>query len=518
MPLPSLSALLPSDPAKRRAFIAAPLIGVLLFLSSVLFTVNLNKIESAQSARIVNDAYHNRIVSLIEIYRTDLNSIFRESVRRNIQEYIIEPGWNSLRLQNQGDDIIHPSTKFLSIREVRYQRCERVRQLAQTLVCGTGEASSSSTFGYGIPAWVNVAGEAFVFEGVSFRPANPEQMSLLNPPRGLALDQQTAVNTAYRNACLNLVQENTFDCEDFSRNPGHFQCKDSKTGRVIPGCEEGTFYMKVDPRGINDAHPEGDKALYAALPRIEGDDGFGNQVRSGAIGDQPFYLPINLRVFFYDDFALEFFDKLGFNSDSSGHPQPGGLITGMCIGSSQACQYAGIRAAPLGPGMNLNLGNDNRVRDRLLQKFTTGPYRSAVQSLVGRRQGNSPYVCNPSTGQYCFKAQRDPLTGTYDVQPHILFEDVFDNRCLDGSTNLPSNKCPNVIDRGPVLAPDVANRIPGLQVNPAVYTTPAGANEYYAAYSKAEVQFFVLDYRPEFRVKGTAPNSPSYGMTFYAQP
>ncbi|MBI2444862.1 hypothetical protein HYV43_00555 [Candidatus Micrarchaeota archaeon] len=485
---------------------------MLLFLSSVLFTVNLNKIESAQSARIVNDAYHNRIVSLIEIYRTDLNSIFRESVRRNIQEYILEPGWNTLDPKNIGDDIVYPSTRFLNIREVRNQRCERVRQLARTLVCGTGEASSSSTFGYGIPAWVEVARQAFTFEGIAFRPANAEQMSLLNPPSGLPTDEQTRANTAYRNACLNLVQENLFDCEDFSRNPRHYQCK--YDGRVIPGCEEGTFYMRVDPRGINAANPDGDSALYAALPRIEGDDGFGNQVRSGAIGDEPFYLPINLRVFFYDDFALEFYNRLGFNADASGNPQAGGLITGMCFGSSAACRDPppggpGVNAPPLGPGMPVAGNNAILVRNRLLQNLAARPYRNAVQGLRDWRQAAST---SP------FRLAQLDSSGRWDINPHMLFKDDAYRRCLEDATPpVPSTKCLNIIDRGFGLTPAEVYDIPGLRVDSFAYVPTTGNQEYSAGYAEASVDFFVLDYRPEFRVKGTAPNNPRYGMLFRVQ-
>lgn len=496
--------------SRRRAFISAPLIGTILFLAAVLFTVNLNKIEASQSARIVNDAYHNRIVSLIEIYRTDLNSVFRESVRRSIQQYILDPAWSNLALTNQGDGRTFTQDQPLrNIREVRKQHCELIKYFSRQVICGRETAGTIqiNTFGYGIPAWVEVASREFSFEGISFRPANPEQMKLLNPPPGLAEPAASMAFNAYSQACSNLVQDNLFDCDYFANNPGRvdsmhpfgpFQCKDS-SGQVLPGCEQGTFYVRVDPRGVTASNTAGDGKLFAALPRIEGDDGFGNQVRSGAIGDEPFYLPINLRVFFYSDLALDFYDKLAFS--------PNGLLTGICVGSSQSCS----ENRPPKPPYNSNIGNleglgreevvKNRAANELFQR-----YREAVTALRDRRSA------------LMYERSSSAPTG-YHINFHLLFQDnPPSNLCLDSSTRQPAPVCRNVHDSSFTVNPAVIRNIPGLDPKPDFVSSPPAPDKVGAYYDDVVLNFFVLDTRPEFKVAGNEPNHPAYPMVFSYRP
>ncbi|MBI5225646.1 hypothetical protein HY994_00210 [Candidatus Micrarchaeota archaeon] len=510
------SPRLPAE-KKHRAFVAAPLISTILFLSAVLFTVNLNKIEAAQSARIVNDAYHNRIVSLIDIYRTDLSSVFRESVRRNIQEYILDPGWNTLDLKNKQD----VTGNFLNYRDIRLQRCEGIRKLSQEVVCSLGSKPVDASFGYGIPAWIEVASQNFSFEGIRFRPANQKQMDLLNPDR----NDGAAVN-AYAKSCRNLVQDNLFDCQYFADHPGFtdaahpvgpFQCKDVN-GVVLPGCLEGTFFMRVDPRGISPTNLNGDSALFAAMPRIEGDDGYGNQVRSGAIGYEVFYLPINLRVFYYDDFALEFYDRLAFNSDPSDpsrHPRPGGLVKGICSGSSEGCMsLSGIRNPIPGGTNRLDDPGKARAIDFVTKYFLNTPYRNAYTTLIRRSQNMPQSENNPAGGKY--------------AQFFLMYDSIgnsLQNKCLDDATHLPSSHCEGVL--GPKLSPGglqppALRNIPNFDPKILSYTASTGTppvSEYVSWYDNVEgVHFFVLDYKPEFKVVGTEPNHPSYGMNFYLNP
>jgi len=68
--------------AGKRGFISAPLIGSVIFLAAVIFIVNLQNVEASASLRIANDAYHNRVSSVLEEYRSDLASIFREGLSR----------------------------------------------------------------------------------------------------------------------------------------------------------------------------------------------------------------------------------------------------------------------------------------------------------------------------------------------------------------------------------------------------------------------------------------------------
>ncbi|HLD75569.1 MAG TPA: hypothetical protein VI874_01000, partial [Candidatus Norongarragalinales archaeon] len=146
------------EKTKRKAFIAAPLIGTLIFLTAILFIFNLNRLEVTDTSRIVNDAYHNRIVSTIEIYRSDLNSVFRETLARNIQENILAPGWLTLGISNHdsssGDEITYA--------KMRENRCQQIRTTSVDMVCSVGRQASNkdqNSYGYGIPAWIAVASE-----------------------------------------------------------------------------------------------------------------------------------------------------------------------------------------------------------------------------------------------------------------------------------------------------------------------------------------------------------------------
>ncbi|MBI4360571.1 hypothetical protein HY572_02235 [Candidatus Micrarchaeota archaeon] len=458
-------------PPLKRAFVAAPLIGTILFLAAVLFTVNLSKVEAAQSARVVNDAYHNRIVSLIEIYRTDLNSVFRESLRRNIETFILRPAWLNFGITNVRN------ARLLSYEEVRKTRCDQINQVARELVCSVGgnapqnfqTADSLKAFGYGIPGWVDVANRPFSFEGVTFKPANPQQMKLLNPDTN---DLTQLLN--YQRACQEFVQGSLFDCDNFARKSGPqaLQCKDPDTGQVIAGCEEGTFYLKITPAPST---PEGAK-LYAALPRIVGDDDFGNQVRSGAIGDENFLLPINIRVFRYDDEALEFYKHMAFGQNGIAYDREqskGGLSDGLCVGgrTPEECLSEGIQNAY---GTAMSPGRQDQAKQRVFNDLYTGAFTAAKTTLPrpGVSDGMTFYILSPGT----------------------TAPEECDDRCKEvyGEATQDAIKA--------VLEPQTGQ-------NPTNHNV-------YAYFDDESLNFYVIDEKAAYRVRGTKPNQVAYPMTF----
>lgn len=291
----------------KRGFIAAPLLGTIIFLASIVFIVNLNKAEAGETQLVASDAYHNRIVSLLEVYRTDLGSQFRENLSRVIEDFLASECWDNLfNIYNQ------KGNQAVDLEAVRKEKCEHVTTVIHQVICsfssadcvgGEGGGGTVDCQRYGLPEWMAKIATNFTFEGVKFWPSNLEEFSVF-------LDSSKNPQL-YQQKCETLLQGSIFDCEAFSQ--GEFKCRDPDTHEVVPGCERGTFYVKVKVL---------DPDIYPNLPRIMSDDGTGNQIRSGAISDADFYLPINYPLFKYYDYAFGAFSHLAYGED--GTKQPGG--------------------------------------------------------------------------------------------------------------------------------------------------------------------------------------------------
>lgn len=372
----------------NKGFIAAPLLGTIIFLASVVFVINLNKAEAGETALIASDAYHNRIVSILEIYRTDMGSQFRENLSRVIEDFLTSQCWDNLfqvRNADNGEDI----------REIRRERCEHVSEVIHQVICSFSSQPDCSQYDcsqyplgsseyndciadyndcmaaaggkYGLPAWMGTISKPFTFEGISFELSNPEQFEVFT----------NSQNPDYLESCQKLIGGSIFDCEAFADPENEFQCcsivpenendpnyekpceqrtlqtagtGEPVKGEIVPGCEQGTFYVKVNVL---------DEDIYPNLPRVLSDDQTGNQVRSGAVGDDNFYLPINYPLFKYYDYALGAFSYLAYGNDA----EPGdegkkesGVVEGFCAeGSGGKCENveeygaAGFSAAPSQP-------------------------------------------------------------------------------------------------------------------------------------------------------------------------
>ncbi|MFH0971835.1 MAG: hypothetical protein V1835_04685, partial [Candidatus Micrarchaeota archaeon] len=80
-------------PASRRAFIAAPLVGTMIFLVCLLLVASMSRNESSRVNEVVSRAYHNRLASVVEIYRSDLGSNFNTGLQRIIEFGLTSQCW-----------------------------------------------------------------------------------------------------------------------------------------------------------------------------------------------------------------------------------------------------------------------------------------------------------------------------------------------------------------------------------------------------------------------------------------
>ena len=432
----------------RKAFVAAPLLGSIIFLTAILFTVNINKIEIGDTSRVVNDAYHNRVVSLLEIYRTDLASVFRETVSRTIQTQLLEPGWLNFEIPLSPDDAAGGYEK------VRKARCEDIVKKSLLPACPLPELTQAikgtDKYRYGIPQWMDVASKEFRFESISFSPSNLAQSKVFLPD----VNNPEQVGN-YLNACNTLISKNVFDCEAFAKE-GVYQCKDG--AETIPGCEQGTFLIRIKIL---------DPGIFPLLPRITGDDGFGNIIRSGAIADKDFYLPINIRIFKYDDYALRLFKRLAYGSrEGSFEREREGVVEGICNGGASQC--------PGGKGFGTGFSNAPAARLALIRSFKDGAFSAGVAALSLQSLRSDK------------KEQLDFVMNT-----------------LSSDANCKNNEACKPIDR---LPNDLESYFPA-----PVETVGSSANALkFAYYDNARLTIHLLDKHPVYRVKGSEPNDVAY--------
>ncbi|NYZ78083.1 hypothetical protein H0N96_01640, partial [Candidatus Micrarchaeota archaeon] len=146
---------------------------------------------------------------------------------------------------------------------------------------------------YGLNKWIRYLDDTVIFEGIRYELANKKQVedAFIKPTSpGEFIDR-----------CKKLLEGSIFDCDAFSKEPpNNMRCKDGD--KVVEGCDEGNFFVKVSLT---------DPDVYPNLPRIVASDGFGNEIRSSAIGEEEyFYLPINYPLFKYYDNAFVFYSDL----------------------------------------------------------------------------------------------------------------------------------------------------------------------------------------------------------------
>lgn len=360
---------------RRKAFISAPLIGTVIFLAAVLFVVNLQNIEAQASMRVANDAYHNRIASVLEEYRSDLASIFREGLSRTISFYVLNPGWDaftwtndpharyynsSFRLSGSADDKLidgdlgsNPDPDKVSFQELKFGKCETVKAITQDVICsipiGTG---GTGDYSYGLPQWMSKFKDNYTFEGIKFTTSNINQVKVFLPNERTDVKEYDAIEQ-YTQYCRALLQGSIFDCREFATSTGadNKKCVDHDADtnfipdegpgdvKEVKGCDDGSFFVKVNV--LNPAlNPGGGSPIeiYDKLPRVQAEDTGGNVFRSSGIGDENFYLPISLKIFKYFEDSMKVYGKLAYGTQGSMDKDEGikeGIADGHCGGPNE---------------------------------------------------------------------------------------------------------------------------------------------------------------------------------------
>ncbi|MCX6767555.1 MAG: hypothetical protein NTY90_02375, partial [Candidatus Micrarchaeota archaeon] len=196
----------------RRGFVAAPLIGTIIFLAAIMFAVNLSKTDSAEVSHVVSDAYHNRIVSLLEMYRADLGAVFTVGLSRNVEYFLTGQCWASPPFNietsgNQGSQ----SQALLDIKNQAYDNCVLFNKILKAVVCSIDPK-------YGMKAWLSQMNETTTFEGISFEPANKQSFERFITT-GWSTSSLNLNNQQYASgsgSCEDLVMGSLFDCYAFA--------------------------------------------------------------------------------------------------------------------------------------------------------------------------------------------------------------------------------------------------------------------------------------------------------------
>ncbi|MFH0714062.1 MAG: hypothetical protein V1722_00275 [Candidatus Micrarchaeota archaeon] len=382
----------------KKAFIAAPLIGTIIFVTAIVFVVSISKAESNAVSQIAQSAYQNRISAIIELYRSDAGSLFREDLKTVTEQALTSVGWDIFGIEVTNSPSYLLSEKEEALKTERFTRCTRIRDSLYSVVCSsTGdslgdtecdrncgnradcratEPSCMNNHKYGLQNFLSNINQKFEFEGMTLSPSNAVKFQeFFDPRNGADFDYQTYITN-----CKNLMQGVTIDCAAFSR--GNLQCCKRDTlnpgdicegDNIIPGCDSGIFFVKVTPN-----NPQ----VYASLPRLQVKDDAGNYLRTGALSDSAdFYLPIAFPLMKYEDAAFKFYSLLAYG------PQIGvndmdreGILDGVCHGAVCASN-----ALPNDIGFTQSSGSitdatREGAREKLVERF----FEQVVKPAVGK--------------------------------------------------------------------------------------------------------------------------------------
>ena len=281
------------DTHRRKAFIAAPLIGTILFVTAVLYSVNLTKTESMAAAQISDDTYHNRVTSLLSLYKSDLMGLFTDGLRQNIEDFFTSAGWIG----------INDVENFTSTD--RYQKCTaNVAEIHNQLILS---GVSGNMHLNGLSDLLNATRRTYQFEGILFEPVKFDPFPpSFDPSKQVTWDFTCKGEPGYT-LCSNLLPTASFDCSNYATNLANpYQCcsKQLALGErcpaedIIKGCENGNFYMTMNLSDVD---------VYKAMPRVEAVDTRGNVIRADVMGQASFLLPIRFPLFKYNDASFRIF-------------------------------------------------------------------------------------------------------------------------------------------------------------------------------------------------------------------
>jgi len=545
---------------RSRAFIAAPLIGTIIFLTAMVFVVNINKADTAEVKQIVDNAYHNRIVSLLELYRADLGALFRESMGRLIETALAEPSWTLFNVPlypgSHGEsEIGSPPRTQLN----RLDSCNRVKEVLDAVICADTSVSCNPSASsdpdpraacessgcvwdgvncvpdlggvqrYGLQEWVQNLKTSGVFEGVLFTPAgeiagtNYTRFDYFIQPQINPYCIAPAGNPSNRGCsyvinCKKIIPGILFDCANFAKNNREpFRCcrkyerpgvdrpitpleegYSAQLGDVclepVEGCENGNFFVQISIE---------DELVYPNLPRLQASDGAGNEIRSGAIADADFYLPVKYPIFKYMDASFRIYDRLAYGDKGtayyretvgfdpgSGVGQPG-IVGGLFIGSEEACR--GVASL-----------------ETISPQFESTRVVHAVirEDLTGRDEDLRGFGVNYfAQVEDAVRAAGTRLTpgSSLAVRFYELVGDVDEFNCTVSSSG--------VVDcASPSLTPGQAfgNHFAG-NVRPRRFPTDLGVAGSMCAYAERMPLYSqIIDFDPAYRVSMTKPNTYSW--------
>ncbi|MGC8851470.1 MAG: hypothetical protein ACP5O3_04615, partial [Candidatus Micrarchaeia archaeon] len=369
----------------------------------IVFVVNINKAETARVQEISADAYHNRIVSVLELYRVDLSSLFRESMSRLIESALANPGWSLFDVPFSTGG--HPELpEPQRTQQNRFESCTQVSEVIDAIICAKTEANTvcnateekecvsaspckwdnssgcvvdwSKTQSYGLQKWLSNLQREGVFEGISFGPANERNFEdFINPNANGTIDA-----SKYTRNCRKLVPGSLFDCVNFAKNNSaplrccakYNRLKDGQVveqverwssswptassnfsefdcAEVVPGCEDGVFFVQIRVE---------DPLVFPHLPRLQASDQGGNQIRSGAISDHDFKLPIKYPIYKYMDASFRLYDRMAYGKRGTAYPAGAdevswgevnsdsyGIVSGLCAGPNCAAAVVPIASS-----------------------------------------------------------------------------------------------------------------------------------------------------------------------------
>ncbi len=327
----------------KKGFIAAPLLGTLIFLICILVIINMTRAESSAVSQAVSDAYHNKLVSTVEIYRSDLGSVFNIGLQRSIEGVLSSQCWsNFVALKTEstaepGVEIDYHGTTVsqdreeaygvINEKEERFFACARSASLMLDIICS--KPTTSSGYIYGLSGWAEKISENTNFEGISLQVANDEAYRSL-------IEYQP--ESSGDSLCKKLIPSIEIDCEKFAQETtggNAFQCCSEFVDgvcTVAKGCEGGNqFYLRVAVQN---------QEVYGKFPRILAEDTAGNKLRAGAITDVDYDAPITYPFFKYLDAAFKFNKYLAYganqikDADAVGSDVGArrGVVEGSCIG------------------------------------------------------------------------------------------------------------------------------------------------------------------------------------------
>jgi hypothetical protein len=405
----------------KRAFIAAPLLGTLIFLISIIVVINMQKAESAAVAETVSDAYHNKLVSMVEIYRSDLGSLFNIGLQRNIEYALTSQCWSNFvtlstdrKVESGNNDCFDYRGQHIcqdmpdaggigdgisNEQEQRLYTCGRASQLMKEVVCST-----NTNYLFTLPSWASIITNKTNFEGISLEAANEEDF--------LRFIGATAYAENGTDLCRQLLSGIELDCNYFSNPPdpdSPFQCctKFDAVGNCDPStivhgaCDSGNqFLIRIAVQ--NDA-------VYRSFPRVLAKDTSGNQIRAGAITDVDYDAPITYPFFKYLDEAFKFNKYLAFGKDridarSSLGTDVGaqrGIVEGSCEGGD-LCLTKNMPTGDYGSPFS----DDTAALNAYAQTFFNGPLKDACDGARAKTIetnfsiNSQPVSCEELQGKY----------------------------------------------------------------------------------------------------------------------